>query len=488
MAAIFAKPTPKTLKLFERRESNETRVSRIPTRWEDFARLTKIRSGMSVINFEPYEYQKVLINQIAGHYGTIIAKTRQMGITECVASDVLHRAASNPGFTAIVLSRGQAESSNIAKRLKAMADSVPDLVELETRNTTDLRIKGGGRILFKPATINSCRGYESIAYIVFDECAFIDQIELLYLAAIPATEAVGADARIVLISTPNGRNGFFWDRLNSQNGDHDVLTYAQDLREFREERGFNYWTDTVGWSKILLHWRAHPLYGRDLEYIDRIVQQKQLSRSSAEQEYDLSFNESDNSVFSPDDVRACAIGKWEQPMEEGCYYFALDTSLMGRDYTVCLIGKYDGSELSVVKMYRERKRTMEENIVAIGDLIRQYRPIAFSIEQNGCGTVYLQSLIKNHPTVSFEPFVTTRESKNELMTRLNFALQQRFIRYPLSAIVDELMAYRRDGQQFSAPSGLNDDCVMATAFLVSVTPFRYLTKRNTVDLSLPDKA
>ena len=483
MSPIFAKATPRTLKLIERRESDETRVGRIPTEWAEFARLTRIRSGTKVINFEPYEYQIALINAIKRNFGTVIGKTRQMGITECVASDILHRACLSPGFTAIVLSRGQAESSNIAKRVKSMCDSIPDLVELETRNTTDLQIKGGGRILFKPATINSCRGYESVAYIVFDECAFIDSIELLYLAAIPATEAVGEDARIVLVSTPNGRSGFFWDRLNSSNGPVDVLEEAERLRRFEVDEGYTEWTDENKWSKFLLHWKAHPRYGRDNEYIDRIVAQKQLSRSNAEQEYDLSFNESDNAIFNPDDIRACAIGEMAEP-ESGCpYYMSLDSSMMGRDWTVCLVGKYEGDQLKVVHIYRERKKTIEQHIEAIGEIVRKYTPIAFSVEKNGCGEVYLQTLVKNHPDTRFEPFITSKESKYELITRLGFALEKRFVRYPLSAIVDELMVFRKDGQKLEAPGGAHDDCVMSLAFLVSVTPFRAETKPQTFNLS-----
>jgi phage terminase large subunit-like protein len=472
------------LKLIERRETNESRVGRIPTDWADFARLTRIRSGTKVIHFEPYPYQIALVNAVKRNYGTIVGKTRQMGITECIASDILHRAALNPGFTAIVLSRGQAESSNVAKRLKSMADSIPELIELETRNTTDLRIKGGGRILFKPATPNSCRGYESVAYVVMDECAFIENIDQLYLSVLPSTEAVGDEARIVLISTPNGRSGFFWDRLNSSNGNYDVLEESMKLRQFEVPQGYTEWTDKVGWSKFLLHWTAHPTYGRDHEYIDRIVQQKQLSRSAAEQEYDLSFNESSNTIFNPDDVRACAIGEYAAPESNGTYYMSLDSSMMGRDYTVCTIGKWEGDQLKVVKLYRERKKTIEEHIAAIGKLIHEYRPIAFSVEKNGCGEVYLQTLIKEHPNVRFEPFVTTRESKNELITRLNFALEQRFIRFPLSAIVDELLIFRKDGTKLEAPSGGHDDCVMAIAFLVSVTPFRVKSNPRSFDLSM----
>ena len=483
MAPIFTAPTPRTLKMIERKESDEHRVGRIPTEWADFASLTRIRSGTKVINFKPYEYQIALINAIKRNFGTVIGKTRQMGITEAVASDILHRACLSPGFTAIVLSRGQAESSNIAKRVKSMCDSIPDLVELETRNTTDLQIKGGGRILFKPATINSCRGYESVAYIVFDECAFIENIDLLYLAAIPATEAVGEDARIVLVSTPNGRSGFFWDRLNSSNGEYDVLEEAEKLRAFQVEKGYTEWTDSNSWSKFLLHWKAHPKYGKDNDYIERIVAQKQLTRSSAEQEYDLSFNESNNAIFNPDDIRACSIGSLKGPEERATYFMSLDSSLMGRDYSVCLVGKYTGDQMEVVHIYRERKKTIEQHIEAIGEIVRRYNPIAFSVEKNGCGEVYLQSLIKNHPDTRFEPFVTSKESKFELITRLGYALEKRFIKYPMSAIVDELMIFRKDGTKLEASSGGHDDCVMSLAFLVSVSPFRREYKPNTFDLS-----
>lgn len=446
-------------------------VDRVPSTWAEFASRTKIRSGSKVISFVPYWYQEELVRTVEDNYGTVIVKGRQLGCTETMASYMLWRAAREPGFLGVVLSKGFADTSNIARRIRAMADSAPDMIDLRTKNLTDLQIVGGGRVLFRPSTPNGVRGLESVSMILFDEIAFIPSIDLLYTAAIPATEMCGEDARIVLMSTPYGRSGFFFERLNSNNGHFDLLEEAALVRE-KGSNGWKSWVDLTGWAKVLLHWRAHPVYSADPDYINTIKARKQLTDSTARQEYDLEFEVSEQNVFPSECVRACAVGSWEGPLPAATYFLSVDTSTTGGDYTVAMVGRYQGGKLHIVEMYRQRRMTLDYNLMKIGELIKAYKPMLVGIERNGVGQVYVEQLSKLYPDTTVEGIVTTKESKAELITRILYCLESGLVSFPACVIVDELMNFRRDGMRLEAPPGQHDDTVMALAFVLSISPVR----------------
>lgn len=453
---------------------------KIPEEWHEFAAMTKIRSGSKVIPFLAYDYQIRLVQTVTDNYGTICVKGRQLGCTETLASMMLWRACREPGFLGVVLSKGQSDTANIARRIRAMADSAPEMIGLQTQNLTDLRIIGGGRILFRPSTPNGVRGLESVSMILFDEIAFIPSIDLLYTAALPATEMCGTDARIVLMSTPWGRSGFFFERLNANNGSLDLLEEAALVRA-QGSTGWRQWIDTTGWAKVLLHWRAHPIYSADPNYIETIKEKKQLTDTTARQEYDLEFEHSEQNVFPAEYVRRCADGSWESPHEDGTYYIAADTSTIGSDYTVALVGRYEKGCIRVVSMYRKRKMTLDYHLMKIGELIREYKPIGVGIERNGVGQVFVEQLSKQHRSTQIEGLVTSRESKSEMVTRVLYCLELEAVKYPPCVIVDELMAFRRDGTKLEAPPGQHDDTVMALAFLLTISPVKRRT--GTFDLS-----
>ena len=145
------------------------------------------------------------------------------------------------------------------------------------------------------------------------------------------------------------------------------------------------------------------------------------------------------------------------------------------------MGQFERGHVSVVQMYRERKRTVDYNLDGIGKLITEYRPLAVAVERNGVGQVFVEQLSKVHNQVRVDSIATTKESKAEMITRLLWALEEGLIEFPICPIVDELLVYARDGQKYGAPSGYHDDSVMALAFLATVTPLRF--QAGTFDLS-----
>ena len=111
----------------------EAEKKQLPDTWLKFANLCQIRSGSQVINFNPYQYQLKLIELIKVHHSTVIAKTRQLGITETVANYFLFKACKNPGYLGVIFSKTQSDTSNIAKRIRRQIDSLYEYIETENK-------------------------------------------------------------------------------------------------------------------------------------------------------------------------------------------------------------------------------------------------------------------------------------------------------------------------------------------------------------------
>ena len=452
-------------------KSKTSSKKELPDNWYDFACLCDIRSGASVIKFVPYEYQKILIEQIKKYPTTVIAKTRQLGITETIANYFLFKASRNPGYLAVIFSKTQSDTSNVAKRIRRQIDSLYEYLETETDSLTDIQIQGGGRILFRNSTPNGARGLESVSDIVYDESAFVEEIEEIFKSSIPCTTAVGEDARIIILSTPNGQSGWYWDKLTLNNGDRDVLQICQQVREGIIDP-IQHWTDNNNWCKFILHWLGHPKFSLNKDtYLQSIKSRFELPEDVIQQEYNLSFTDSDTLVFSSDIIRKNAIASYEDSQPGGIYYMGIDTSLLGNDYTVVTVLKEKGDRYELVKLYRERKKTHEYNIYRISELIEEYQPIKVGIEVNSSGQIYYEQLSGEHLNADFEAIKTTGSSKPKMINRLSLALEKGLIAYPNDRlIIEEFLSFRQNGVKLEAIQGKHDDIIMSLAFAVVVLP------------------
>ncbi len=442
----------------------------IPSQWADFARLCLIRSGSRIIPFEPYKYQIALSNALDRHGYVLVAKTRQLGITETIACKFLHWAALDPGFVGVVLSKSQADASNIAKRVRRMVLGMPDRIRLKTQNLTDIELENGGRLIFRPSNPNSTRGLESVGAVLIDECAFIDKIEDIYTAVVPTLE-MSENPKIALVSTPNGASGFFWERLNAGNQNRDFTEVCQRVKS-GELEPYQEWVDENGWVKSIVHWRGHPIYSARENYLENIAKQKQLSLSAVKQEYDLAFTESQTNVFSPQLVTEATVkglDKIEVSRRANCY-MGIDPSFGGEDYCVAIVLKETSHRsFLVVDLYRENRHSIDRNIKKIRDLIAKYRPECIGVEVNSGGRIYSEQLSDTFYYLKIEEINTTESLKRLAIDRILLNLEQKRLKFPSSSpLKEELLVFRRDGRKMSAPPGKHDDCVMALAMALTV--------------------
>ncbi len=442
----------------------------IPPEWADFARLCLIRSGSRIIPFEPYNYQIALSNALDRHGYVLVAKTRQLGITETIACKFLHWAALDRGFVGVILSKSQADASNIAKRVRRMIVGMPDRIRLKTENLTDIELEDGGRLIFRPSNPNSTRGLESVGAVFIDECAFIDKIEDIYTAVVPTLE-MSENPKIALVSTPNGASGFFWERLNAGNQNRDFTEICQRVKS-GELEPYQEWVDENGWVKSIVHWRGHPVYSARENYLENIAKQKQLSLLAVKQEYDLAFAESQTNVFSPELVRDALVQGLEEVKASRfeSYYVGIDPSFGGEDYCVAIVLKRtSNTSFVVVDLYRENRHSIHRNMNQITELISKYEPECIGVEVNSGGRIYSEKLSEVFYYLKVEEINTTESLKRLAIDRIILSLEQRKLKFPSSSpLKEELLVYRRDGKKMSAPSGKHDDCVMALAMALTV--------------------
>lgn len=436
--------------------------------WPEFARKTLIRSGRHLVPFNPYFYQEKMVELIQAHYGTVAIKTRQMGFTELVASYFLWEAKENPAYLAVVFSKTQSDTANIARRVRTMSASHPDL-ELETENLKDLKLKDGGRIVFKASTTHGARGLESVSAILFDECAFVNDIEEIYGSALPSTEMLGQDARIILLSTPNGAKGFYYQRAAEANGDRDLLNVCHQVRT-GEVEPVQWWVDEGGWVKFVVHWKAHPIYSQRPDYLANIKKRQKLTEAQVQREYNLSFDESSNALFQPVLVQAAQCGGW-LPRRYGRQYLAgVDPSFGGEDYFVCQIWDCTSPPYQLVAEFRENRRTKDYYRDRSLALFDQYQPEVVAIEQNSGGSLYIDEFIALRPSQRIEAVVTTQRSKLVNTDRLVLLLERGHLIFPEDAPIGSEMVNFQEvvnegtgNRKREAAFGHHDDTVMAAA-------------------------
>lgn len=471
---LLASPVLAELQKIRQDIENRTVIMNpVPTAWEDFVRLCTIRSGGKMLQFQPYEYQKLLSRLMDEYNNIVIVKSRQLGTTQCVASKFLHRACLNPAYSSMAFMRNAEDAGALSRRSRQMLEGLRTYVKSSNDNVGHLKLKGLGEIYFKGSSKEGARSYDSVLDFLFDESAFVDNIDEIY-AASSASGALAGDAITKLIvSTPSAKSGWYWSKLTENNGEKDVeeLCKAVAAGEIhRDLPGVFWWVDEVGTVKLILHWTCHPIYSKRKDYLAYRRVQDGTDEETVLREYDLRFIDSSVSIFTSDMIRKCAIGELEEERDRlGDYFIGVDTSTMGQDYCVAIVLKKIGDLYSVVHIYRKRQQTADYHLYQIGELIEKYRPQTLGIETTGgVGQLYLEQLSKTHTGLNIEAIRTGGDTKPILISTVQLKIEQSRIEFPDGILTDELLNFRRQGKKLEAANGKHDDTVMALAFALCV--------------------
>jgi hypothetical protein len=100
---------------------------------------------------------------------------------------------------------------------------------------SELQLFNGCAVYARSSGENAARGISAVSILIFDEAAFIENGTAVYSSAVAATSSYGDRAKIVMVSTPNGKDELYYNTyrqaLTKENNYHAVeFKWYQDLR------------------------------------------------------------------------------------------------------------------------------------------------------------------------------------------------------------------------------------------------------------------
>jgi hypothetical protein len=215
----------------------------------------------------PDRWQRDLLRSDARQM--ILLCSRQSGKSTVSSILAIHEAIYNPNSLILLLSPSLRQSQELFKKLQDVYNALdsPNLPQATEESALRLELSNGSRIVALPGKEATIRGFSGVSLLVIDEASRVP--DELYQAVRPMLAVSGG--RIVLLSTPFGKRGFF----------------------------FHEWTEGHDWQRVKITASECPRI--DKNWLER--EKETIGSWWFEQEFMCQFVETIDSVFSHDDIQ-----------------------------------------------------------------------------------------------------------------------------------------------------------------------------------------
>ena len=136
----------------------------------------------------------------------ILNCSRQAGKSTSTAALALHTALYQPGALILLLSRALRQSQELFRKVIEGYRALGRPVAPEAESALQLELETGSRIIALPGNEATIRSYSGVRLLVIDEASRVP--DDLYRAVRPMLAV--SQGRMVLLSTPFGKRGFFY--------------------------------------------------------------------------------------------------------------------------------------------------------------------------------------------------------------------------------------------------------------------------------------
>jgi hypothetical protein len=374
----------------------------------------------------------------------VAACGRRWGKSESTAIDIALYAAEHSGTTQIVVAPTHDQTTIILDEVRRRLHQVvgSDFWLEDKRSPYPLLRFGrdGPRAL--PTTVfgrtagldgRGLRG-RSAHRVIVDEAAYVpDPVMDSVITPLLADR----DGKLILISTPAGRNHFWRSFLL---GRDNVQSRC---------RSFQFPSS------------ANPFLSRDYLAHEQAVKPERTFRV----EYLAEFADAEGTVFR--NVKECCSGTWQEPFPQHVYVGGLDLARLS-DYSVLTI--IDRQNNRVVHQERFQRISWPQQRERVRLALRRYNGAEALVEANSVGDPTIDDLRREGALV--RGFSTTAQTKRDLIDALAVAFENGAIALPAEVyckpMIDELLEYAYDLSpsgmlRSSAPAGGHDDIVMSLA-------------------------
>lgn len=200
----------------------------------------------------------------------ILLCSRQSGKSTVSSILAIHEAIYQENSLILLLSPSLRQSQELFRKLQTVYNELDSPVLPQPKEVSALRMEldNGSRIIALPGKEATIRGFSGVSLLIVDEASRVP--DSLYQAIRPMLAVSGG--RIVLLSTPFGKRGFFYSE----------------------------WTDGAEWMRTKITAEQCPRI--DAEWLER--ERQKIGDWWYLQEYFCEFVETDDAVFAFADIEA----------------------------------------------------------------------------------------------------------------------------------------------------------------------------------------
>ena len=223
------------------------------------------------LGMEPDPWQEDLLRSTSDR--VLLNCCRQSGKSTMTAMVALHRALYHPGSLILCLAPALRQSQELFSKMAGFYRDLGRPVSAVTERKLSLELENRSRIITLPGSEKTVRGFSGAALLIVDEAARVD--DSLYYAVRPMLAI--SDGSLMMLSTPYGKRGVFFEE----------------------------WTSGRGWERYEVPASQCPRISPEFLEEERRTLPARIFR----QEYECSLEDTEDQVFSHEDVQAAISGE-----------------------------------------------------------------------------------------------------------------------------------------------------------------------------------
>ncbi len=175
----------------------------------DYARALDPSVMAEGIGLDPDPWQSDVF--ASGHPRILLNCHRQSGKSTVSSVLAVHAAVYEPRSLVLLISPSMRQSGEVFAKCMAAYTGLGRPIMANAENALSLKLENGSRIISLPGNASTVRGYSGVRLVVIDEAAYTDSDLLDALWPMLAV----SHGRLIALSTPNGKRGWFWEAWES---------------------------------------------------------------------------------------------------------------------------------------------------------------------------------------------------------------------------------------------------------------------------------
>jgi hypothetical protein len=221
---------------------------------------------LDLAGLSPDDWQRDVLRSSAER--VLLLCSRQAGKSTVAAALALRAALFEAPALVLLLSPTLRQSGELFRKIMDLFRALGKTVPVEAESALKLELANGSRIVSLPGSEGTVRSYSSVRLLVIDEAARV--ADALYRSVRPMLAV--SKGRLVCLSTPFGKRGWFFDA----------------------------WHGPGSWERVCI--RADQVPRITPEFLAE--ERRELGHRWYRQEYECSFEDTVDAVFAFEDVQA----------------------------------------------------------------------------------------------------------------------------------------------------------------------------------------